>query len=48
MRYIGIDVSIDYSYETGENLDFHFDMFNKEIMIDYSIKTPEVRPEYYK
>ena len=48
MRYIGIDVSIDYSYETGENLDFQFDMFNKEIMIDHSLKTPAVRPEYYK
>ena len=48
MRYIGIDVSIDYSYETGENLDFQFDMFNKDIMIDYSLKTPAVRPEYYK
>jgi len=48
MRYIGIDVSIDYSYETGENLDFQFDMFNKEIIIDYSTKIPCVRTEYYK
>ena len=48
MRYIGIDVSIDYSYETGENLDFQFDIFNKEIMIDYSTNIPSGRTEYYK
>ena len=49
MRYIGIDVSIDYSYTTNAaNIDFQFDMFNKEIMIDYSTKIPSVRPEYYK
>ena len=49
LRYIGIDVSIDYSYKTtSSNLDFQFDMFNKEIMIDHSLKVPAVKPEYYK
>ena len=49
LRYIGIDVSIDYFYKTtSSNLDFQFDMFNKEIMIDHSLKVPAVKPEYYK
>jgi len=49
LKYIGINVSIDFSYKTSvSNLDFDFDMFNKEIMIDYSIKNPAVKPEYCK
>ena len=49
LRYIciGIDVSIDYSYKmTAGNIDFQFDMFNKNIMIDHSTKIPAVRPEF--
>ena len=49
LKYIGLNVSIDFSYKTSaSNLDFDYDMFNKEIMIDYSLKIPEIKPEYHK
>ena len=51
MRHIGIDVNIDYSYkpnEHEEDCDFNFNMFNKELMIDYSELIPKLKPEYFK
>ena len=48
MRYMGIDVSIDYSYKIDvADLDFTFEMFNKDILIDYSTKISSVRPELF-
>ena len=46
MKNIGINVQIDYTYATPQNLDFSYDMFDKNTMLDYNEWPPVVKPEY--
>ena len=45
MRNIGIDVQIQYTHSNTQSLDFSYDMFDKNTMIDWSEKKPKIKTE---
>ena len=45
MRNIGIDVQIQYTQSNAHRLDFSYDMFDKNTMIDWSEKKPKIKTE---
>ena len=46
MKNIGIDVQIQYTHSNAQCLDFSYDMFDKNTMLDWSGLKPKVKTEY--